>query len=171
MIASKVRDILIPLADYPHLTRSATVHDAFDLLCRSDLAAGWRYRHVLVFDEEQTLLGVAGLHDLLRALMPEYLKTSVMEHYSGVAGEESSLSLIWQESFEAQCQQVGQTSVAACATPVTTTVKSDDPVARAAYLMAAHNLNMLPVLEGPQVVGVVRIVDVFNLAAEAMNHV
>jgi CBS domain-containing protein len=41
---------------------------------------------------------------------------------------------------------------------------------RAAYLMVAHGADMLPVLEGERVVGVVRIVDVFNHAAtEVLN--
>jgi CBS domain-containing protein len=38
-------------------------------------------------------------------------------------------------------------------------------VTRAAYLMIAHHVHMLPVLEDDRVIGIVRIVDVFNLAA------
>ena len=170
MIAADVREILVPLAEYPHIAQTATVREAFALLHKRHMAAGWRYRHLLVFDPNETLVGVIGLSDLLRALMPEYLKASSAQHFAGTPPDPSSLCLLWQDSFDAQCQHVAEASVEQYMAPVPDTVQVDDPLCRAAYLMVAHQTDMLPVLDGERVVGVVRIVDVFNQAAAAVLH-
>jgi len=170
MIAADVRAILVPLAEYPHITQTATVREAFALLHKQHMAAGWRYRHLLVFDASEALVGVIGLSDLLRALMPEYLKASATEHFAGSPPDASSLSIIWQDCFDTQCKHVAEARVEQYMAPVPDTVQIDDPLCRAAYLMVAHHTDMLPVLDGDRVVGAVRIVDVFNQAAAAVLH-
>lgn len=171
MIASKVRDVLVPIAEYPQVHRDSSVHDAFAILHRKHMAAGWRYRRLLVFDKDETLVGLLGLQDLLRALMPDYLKaTAAQPRFAGPLVDDASLSLLWQDSFDAQCHYVAEAPVERYMVPVHDTVRIDDPLMRAAYLMVAHGADMLPVLEGERVVGVVRIVDVFNHAAtEVLN--
>ena len=145
MIAADVRAILVPLAEYPHIAQTATVREAFAVLHERHMAAGWRYRHLLVFDPNETLVGVIGLSDLLRALMPEYLKASATEHFAGSQPDARSLSLIWQDSFDAQCRHVAEARVEQYMAPVPDTVQVDDPLCRAAYLMVAHQTDMLPV--------------------------
>jgi len=166
MITGIVRDILVPVADFPRIAHDASLKDAFSLLHRQHTSGGWRYRHMLVFDGESTVVGILGLIDLLRALMPDYIKATLSQHaYSGAMAADASLSLLWQDAFPAQCQRMSQASVASHMTTVRHTVQTDDPITLAAYLMIAHHVHMLPVLEAGAVAGVVRIVDVFNQAA------
>jgi CBS domain-containing protein len=171
MIAKQVRDILVPLAEYPHIARDASVRDAFGKLRDTHQSAGWRFRNLLVFDADDTLVGVLGIRDLLRALMPDYLKANLGRHYSGSQGDDSALSIIWESSFEAKCAEVAEVSVERYMAPVLDTIPADAPLTRAAYLMVAHGVDMLPVLDGARVVGVVRIVDVFNQTAAEVLHV
>jgi len=170
MIASQVRDIFIPLGDLPHLHQDATVREAITLLHRQHTSGGWRYRHLMVFDADETLVGILSLRDMIRALMPPYLKTNLASQYSGPLPDDVSLSVIWQESFQSQCQYLAEAKVSQYMATVLDTVQADAPVTRAAYLMVAHRVDMLPVLEGEKVVGVVRIVDIFNQAAEKVLH-
>jgi CBS domain-containing protein len=170
MIATQVRDVLVRLVDFPHVTRQTTVREAFAVLHEKHQTAGWRFRHLLVFDAQGSLVGLLSIRDLLRALMPEYLKATSARHVAGVLPDDASLSLIWQDSFAAQCRQAGEARVDSFMTPVRNSVQANDPLTRAAYLMVVHGVDMLPVLEGKQVVGVVRIVDVFNQAAAAVLH-
>jgi CBS domain-containing protein len=171
MIAKQVRDILIPLTDYPHIGSGASVCDAFAKLRDTHQSAGWRFRNLLVFDTEETLVGVLGIRDLLRALMPEYLKANLVRHYSGASGDDSALSIIWDASFEAKCAEIAEVAVEHYMAPVLDTIPADAPLTRAAYLMVAHGVDMLPVLEGARVIGVVRIVDLFNQTAAQVLHV
>jgi CBS domain-containing protein len=168
MITSIVRDILVPVAEFPRIAHDASLKDAYAMLHRQHTSGGWRYRHMLVFDDTAKVVGILSLVDLLRALMPDYIRASLSQH-AGVGTDTTSvgvsLSLLWQESFTTQCQRMAQATVSAHMTPVRHTVRSDDPVTLAAFLMIAHNVHMLPVLEDGMVAGVVRIVDVFNQAA------
>jgi CBS domain-containing protein len=170
MIANQVRDIFTPLGEFPHLHQNATVREAFDLLYRQHASGGWRYRHLMVFDDQETLVGIISLRDLLRALMPQYLKANLANAYSGPLPDDASLSIIWQESFQSQCEYLAEARVGKYMATVLDMVQADAPLTRAAYLMVAHRVDMLPVLEGERVVGVVRIVDIFNQAAEKVLH-
>lgn len=168
MITGTVRDILVPVAEFPRIAHSASLKEAYAMLHRQHASGGWRYRHILVFDATGKVVGILSLVDLLRALMPDYIRATLSQHAvvgTGTLSVGSSLSMLWQESFADQCRQMDHVAVASQMTPVRHTVKTGDPITLAAYLMIAHNEHMLPVLEAGGVVGVVRIVDVFNQAA------
>jgi CBS domain-containing protein len=165
MISNRVRDILVPIADVPCISRDANVRDAYALLHRQHVSGGWRFRHMLVFGDNNAVVGVLSLQDLLRALMPDYIKASLAQRHPAGARDDASLSMLWQESFKEHCLIGSQRPVSSCMTEVRFTVAAREPVTRAAYLMIAHHVHMLPVLEDDRVIGIVRIVDVFNLAA------
>ncbi len=168
MITDRVRDILVPIAEFPRIAHDASLKDAYAMLHRQHTSGGWRYRHMLVFGGESRVVGILSLVDLLRALMPDYIRATLSQHVADGTDTHTvgtSLSLLWQDSFAAQCRQMGEVTVAAHMSPVQHTVRGGDPITLAAYLMIAHHVHMLPVLEGDVVAGVVRIVDVFNQAA------
>ncbi|MDO9225248.1 MAG: CBS domain-containing protein [Pseudomonadota bacterium] len=170
MSAESVRDILVPIANFPHVAVDASIRDAFAVLHEKHRTAGWRIRHLLVFDARRTLVGLLSIRDLLRSLMPEYLRATSARHVAEPLPDDASLSILWQDTFAAQCRLAGETRVENYMSPVLNTVKADDPLTRAAYLMVMHGIDMLPVLEGDRVIGVVRIVDVFNQAAAEVLH-
>lgn len=170
MIANQIKDILVPIAEFPRIRQDATLREAFALLHKQHTSGGWRYRHMLVFDAANTVVGVLSLQDLLRALMPDYIKATMTTQHAAAQPVDASLSLLWQESFPAQCRQAAEIAVASCMTEIRYTVQASKPLTCAAYLMIAHQVHMLPVLENEQVVGVVRIVDIFNQAAAEVLH-
>jgi CBS domain-containing protein len=168
MIPGKVRDILVPIADFPCISQDASVRDAFALLHTQHKSGGWRFRHMLALDEAHEVVGVVSLQDLLQALMPDYIKASLNQPYrmgDGTDALDTTLSLLWQDAFQERCRLGALLPVSSCMTPVRFTLSAGDPVTRAAYLMIAQHIHMLPVLEAGRVIGVVRIVDVFNTAA------
>lgn len=165
-----IRDILVPLEAFPQVAGDTTLRAAYALLHERHLSGGWRFRHMLVFDDRTTLVGILSLQDLLRALMPDYIKASLSALESGPAPDYSGLSLLWQEAFAEQCAKMVESRVDAHMTPVRHTIPADAPWTQAAYLMIAHGVHMLPVLDERTLIGVVRIVDVFNQAAEGVLH-
>jgi CBS domain-containing protein len=168
MIAEHVRDILVDIKDFPVIDADASVREAYAFLQARHTAGGWRYRHMLVRGNDNRIQGVISLRDLLAVLMPEYIKASLIYANTDDNDDDASLSLLWQEEFRAHCQQAAGQTMRQCMTPLRHTVRADAPITRAAYLMIAHGVHMLPVLDGEQIVGVVRIVDVFNQAAKEM---
>jgi len=164
---TRIKDVLIPLAEYPNIRSDATLRDAFAALQKSH-NANRSYRHVLVLDEADHLVGQLGIHDLLHALLPEFLQDH--GHYEGAQTDYPSLALIWQETCETQCREAADKPVLSCMGTVKNTVTLDDPITLAAYFMATSRASILPVTEVKRVVGVVRLVDVFNEASKVVLH-
>lgn len=163
-----VRDILVPLAEYPHVRDNASVRDAYAVL-HAGFAQGRRFRHVLVLDTADRLVGLLGIRDLLRALFPDYLKDLSPLRHQGLDQQFPALSTLWQDDFANQSAAQAAKPVKLHVGPVRATVAIDDPVSKAAYLMVTTDSSMLPVTDGQRVVGTVRIIDVFNEAWKAVS--
>jgi len=169
MLDNLVRDILVPLTDYPSIRDSATLRDAFAVL-QDAFARGKRYRHLLVLDDVDQLVGVLGVRDILRGVFPDYLRTGEHHHFEGVQPDVPALTLIWQETCATQCKEAALHPIKDFMAAVPDTVKLNDPITLAAYLMVVHDSNILPAVDDHRVVGVVRIIDVFKQASQAVLH-
>lgn len=163
-----VKDILVRLAEYPHIRYTATVGDAFGALA-SHSEQGRRFRHLLVLDGENRLVGLLGIRDLLRAVFPDYLKPPPSGQHQGISQHFPALSTLWQDDFGEQCATQAAKPVKPFIRPVPATVAVDDPVTKAAYLMVVTDSSMLPVTDGTSVVGAIRVIDVFNEARKAVS--
>jgi CBS domain-containing protein len=169
MITTRIKDILIPLKEYPSIRDNATLRDAFAALHKYQTDPHHSYRHVLVLDEADHLVGQLGMHDLLRGLLPEFLQQH--GHFEGGAQPDyPSLALIWQETCETQCQEAADKPVLPFLGTVKNKVRVEDPLTLAAYFMATSRASILPVIEGKRVIGVVRLLDVFNSASKVVLH-
>jgi len=169
MIAARIKDILTPLTEYPHIRSNATLRDAFAALRKYQADAHHSSRHVLVLDEAGSLVGQLGMHDMLRGLLPDFLKEH--GHFEGGAQPDyPSLAMIWQDTCETQCQETADKPVLPFMGTVKYKVKQDDPLTLAAYFMAISRASILPVTEGNNVIGVVRLLDVFNAASRVVLH-
>jgi CBS domain-containing protein len=168
-LSTTIRDIYHPLAEYPHIRDTAILQDAFAVL-HGAYSTGKRFRHLLVLDAHDQLVGVLGIRDLLRGVFPDYLRTGEHSHFAGAQPDVPGLTLIWQETCATQCKEAAKKPIKGFMGAVPDTVKLNDPITLAAYLMVIHNTSMLPVVDDNRVVGVVRVIDVFNEASKAVLH-
>lgn len=159
----KVRDLMIPVAEYATVQADATVAEAVAVLKNSPGG----HRSVLVIDAEGRPLGLLAFRDLLRAIEPRYL-----------APEKSRLPLDWNSRVpEVFWEGMFTERVLAEARKKVReilparqllTVEADDPLMKAAHLMLRHNVGTIPVLEQGRVVGMIRINEVFLAIADAV---
>lgn len=168
-VCGVVREHYTPLAEYPHVRASATLRDVFAAIAGNREAAD-QFRNVLVLDAADRLVGLLGLHDMLHAVLPDYLKTDTPSHYEGGGSDVASLAPLWQEDCEAHCSKVAPAPVGDDLTIIDAEVKLDDPLTTAIYLFATHSYNLLPVVEDGRVIGVLRLVDVVTAVARAVLH-
>ncbi|MCX7672602.1 MAG: CBS domain-containing protein [Thiobacillaceae bacterium] len=163
-----VREICVPLAEYPHIGIDTTLRDAIAALL-AGLERGRRYRHVLVLSATHELVGVLGMRDILHGLLPDYLRSGELGHHAeGSLPDFPALTLIWAETSRLQCKEAATRLVCDFMRPVPARVGLDDPLTKAAYLMILHDISMLPVTDGVRLAGVVRMIDVFHEAARAV---
>lgn len=156
------RELFIPLADFPHVRSDSSLPHVFAKMHALSGTAEL-FRNVLVVDDKDRLLGVLGLKDLLNALLPEYLKNA--SHFEGAGDDLSSLAALWQDDCEEACRLAQKIIVKDYVTPVSVTIKIDDPLTIAVYLFARTAANILPVTDNKRLVGVLRLVDLFDEVA------
>lgn len=166
-LSTTIRDIYVPFAEYPNIRDTASLQDAFAVL-HGAYKTGKRFRHILVLDAHDQLIGILGIRDLMRGLFPDYLRTSERSHFEGAQSDFPALTLIWQATCATQCKEAARHPIKGFMAPVPVTVKPSDPLTLATYLMVVHDTSMLPVVEDGRVVGVVRVIDVFNEASKAV---
>lgn len=163
-----VNDHVTPLAGYPHVRDNVTLRDVYATL-KHHYDSAEQFRSVLVLDAGDRLVGVLGFRELLHALLPEYLKQHDPAHYEGSrAADLASLAPLWQEDCAAQCRKAAAMPVGMHVVAAKATVGGTDPLVKAIYLFATLNANILPVVEGGRIVGVLRRVDVMAAVAEAV---
>jgi CBS domain-containing protein len=166
-LSTTIRDIYIPLAEYPHVRDTAILKDVFAVL-HSAYSTGKRFRHILVLDSHDHLVGMLGIRDLLHGLFPDYLRATEHGRFEGAQSDFPALTLIWQETCETQCKEAANNPIKGFMGAVPNTLKPGDPLTLAAYLMVIHDTSILPVVDGGRVIGVVRVIDVFNEASKAV---
>ncbi|MDP2811977.1 MAG: CBS domain-containing protein [Rhodocyclaceae bacterium] len=170
-VSGIVNDYLTPLAGYPHVRDNVTLREVYATL-KQHYDSAEQFRSVLVLDAGDRLVGVLGFRELLHALLPEYLKPHDPAHYEGGRGADlaalASLAPLWQEDCASQCRKAAAMPVGAHVIEAKATVAGTDPLVKAIYLFATLNANILPVVEGERIVGVLRRVDVMAAVAEAV---
>jgi CBS domain-containing protein len=164
-----VNEVMVPLTGYPHILETATLRDAFVVLHEA-FDQGRRYRHILVLDEHQRLVGLLGLRDIMRGLFPAYLRTKEHARHEAPIPDFPALTLIWQETCDTQCKEAAKNPVKGFMDKIRATIKPDSPLTMAAYLMVINDISMLPVVDNGKLVGVIRMIDVFNHAAGVVLH-
>lgn len=150
----KVKDLLIPLANYPHLPYWATLQDALvQLISASEPGMDT----ILVFNEAYRLVGILTQVDILRAIEPK-----LSQHPDQGVTVSLDPLLLWDSLLSTGTKERLQQPIKACMSPAKVLVKGDDSILKASYLMLNEKQEMLPVQEKEKIIGVVRISDVFR---------
>lgn len=157
----RVKDIMIPVEDYSSVSVNNTVKEAIAILkksfCNLDTGECHGHRSVLVFDNDNKLVGMMNFRALLLAIEPRFLK------YEG------GPSLFKEGFFSERAKEEADKKVKDIMQPVQfITVNADDAILKAVHLMLKHKLGTLPVIHDGLVVGMVRINEVFNEMAKAV---
>lgn len=164
-----VASLMIPLARYPHLRADATLREGILLIHKGmekpELSG---FRRALVLGDDNLLVGVISMSTLLRGLEPDVLRTEPAGSYQGYVsqpGPESSMAvqLFWEKVFAQGFGDEPRRPVGEVARPVTLTLAPEDKLARALHLMLTERQLMIPVVRDHRVLGVVRMVDIFEL--------
>jgi len=152
MSEKKLKDLVIPLSQYPHMPYWASLKEAVVqlTLAQKDMAPGERRRTVLVFDEAYRLKGILTQRNILKGIEPRFSE-SLAEGYK----------VDWKDLFNQPSQEQLAKPISEFMSPVRATVKSGDSLLAASHVMISEGLGLLPVMDGEKVAGVVRLQDVF----------
>jgi CBS domain-containing protein len=153
-----VKDLMIPLEDYPHVPYWFTLNQAVIIVREAAIKfeGSFEPRAVLVFDEKYGLLGILTLKDIVRGLEGEILR--------GPGGA----ALSWKDLVGPELKRQAQKQVSEVMSPFQVTVASGDPLVKALSLMLQENVERIPVLEDNKVAGLIRLADLFKEISGAL---
>jgi CBS domain-containing protein len=156
--AKKVRELIIPLEDYPHIPYWFTLRQAMAIIREASIKfeGSFEPRAVLVFDEKYQLLGLLTLRDIIKGLEPRFLKeTELIKTDPGLTVLLGDLS---GPKLETQSQQ----PVSEVMSPIKVLADAQDNFVKALYLMIKADVGLMPVTESGKVIGILRLSDLFN---------
>lgn len=180
----KVKEIMIPLAEYATVNEDDTLKKAIETLHHSQQkpsSQSYKHRAVLVFDRNGKVSGKVGPLDVLRSLEPKYCQLGHSDQFSKMGLSRFGLSneflhsiaehyCLWDESFETLVRKAGALKVKDIMySPYEGEFVSEDAtIAEAIHqLILGHHQSLL-VLQKDQVIGILRLADIFKLICDQM---
>jgi len=156
--SKKIKDLMIPLEDYPHIPYWFTLRQAMAIVREAAIKfeGSFEPRAVLVFDEKYQLMGMLTLRDVVRGLEPKFAQDS------GLIKADPSLAVLMGDMFGPNMKEASQKPVSEVMSPIKVTVNGDDPITKALFMMIKENVGMMPVLLDKKVVGIVRMNELFK---------
>jgi len=172
---------MVPLAEYATVSEEATLYDAVLALEKAQEAFDpkrHRHRAVLVFDKKNKIVGKLGQLDILRSLEPRYAEMGDLGPLSRAGFSPQFLRsmvekfALWDESLRDICSKAARLKVK----DIMYTPTEGEYVEESASLgEAIHQLVMghhqsLLVNRGEEIVGILRLVDVFKDVCDTMKR-
>lgn len=169
-------DVMIPLEKYPHIPYWFTLKQAMVEFEKSEIEMYGRKslpRAVLVFNETYELLGIVLRRDILKGLEPKFLTVKPLQYRKKLFDVkiDPNLSLLYSDDMLKGVSEQADRPVSEVMSPIEHTIDYDDHIFKIIYEMNEHNLNLVPVIKGKSVVGVVRTVDIFHNVAKMLEIV
>jgi CBS domain-containing protein len=158
----RVKELMIPLEDYPHIPYWFTLRQAMAIVREAAVKFEGTFepRAVLVFDEKYQLMGILTLRDIIRGLEPRFMQES------GLIKGDPNLALLMGDLFGPGMREASQKPVSEVMSPIKITVQGGDPIAKAIFLMIKEGVGMMPVIQDSKVAGMIRLSDLFKEISE-----
>jgi len=168
MAALQVREIMVPLSDYPKVSDHFTLRKAIKILRTApelkDAGRKSLPRVLLVLDPDDKLVGIVRRRDIMRGLVPKYL-IGERPHYQtelfGIAVD-PNLAELSIDSVIAGMRERANRPVSEVMRPFRMSINHDDHIIKAVHEMVTTNRAILPVVRRGRLVGVLRSLDVFR---------
>lgn len=169
-----VRDLMVPIDNYPHVHELGTIRNALLAVGASSVRLKDGHllspRYVVIVGDDQRLVGVLSRRDLLRGLSPHNI---VMENSLRNLGGFFSLQdykSIWPSSWLSLLTPAAVKNANSSVSPLVKStepvVDIDDEIDKVIEQMLDHSVDIIPVVDGNKVVGVVLMTDVFDNVAQ-----
>lgn len=176
-----VKDLMVPLSEYATVTEGATLYEAVSELEKAQAEfdqTKYRHRAVLVLNKKGTVVGKISQIDALKALEPEYIKMGNDKKVAHFGFSAKFLQQL-QEQFsllegamENICQKAGTLIVDRFMSKMSEGeyIDLDASLDTAIHQIVMGNHQSLLVVQNDEVIGVLRLTDVFAAVFHIMKQ-
>ncbi len=170
----RVREIMVPIDQYPSVRDNATLRDAIMVLDGARLDVQGRKsqpRVLLEFDAIHVLVGYARRRDIMRGLEPGFMITEPMTYRKKLfdVAADPNLAELPYDRVVSRIRMQAERPVSDVMQPIETTIDSDNHLMKAIHEMVTLNLYLIPVIHERQLVGVIRSVDIIHELAQLLS--
>ena len=174
----KVRDLMTPVGEFPQLAAGATFYEALQALEEAQgkyLAGESKQRILLVADAAGRIIGKISPIDLLRGLETNYQRVDAEKslrrfglNYVWEAMQKEYQ--LWENPFRDLCRKAAGVHIGDFIKPsAEQSVGVDDNLMKCFNLFVMNRHDALFVLEGTEIVGLLRFTDVFKRVSQTMK--
>ena len=178
MEEKRVRDLMLSLNEYATIGAESTIREALEALSKAqmELTHDRHYhRAVLVLDQNDNVVGKLSHWAILRALEPKFLKHDDVASLSraGLTDEfiqsmKETFSL-FTGSLEQLCRYAARLKAKDAMVPVGESIDENTLLTEAIHQMVLKRVQSLPVTRQNEVVGLLRLTDVFEEVAKIIQ--
>ncbi len=177
---AKAADVMLTLDQYPNCQGNCNIREAMVALSASAIKLEDGHfmlpRYLLIRNLENELVGVVGRRELLKGLVPhlredresaENIKALVP--FGG--STPSEIFIRWTSLFSKAALDASKESVRTVMVPIRGAVQVNDSLSTVITTMLYHGIDLVAVLDGTKVVGVVLMTNIFDIVAQfVMEH-
>ena len=161
-----VKELIVPLDQFPHLASDAAVHEAVGQLFSHINGGGkLQYDELLVINSASQYVGRLTIRGILTCYFPTLFDGGQKSVFSGKREKFTDLAILLEDSFQTECKRQGSLPVSQFMAPPLKSIKAEMHPLHAAEIMMEENETCLPVVENQAVIGVVRLIDLFKALA------
>ncbi|MFZ5564904.1 MAG: HPP family protein [Thermodesulfobacteriota bacterium] len=185
MEEKKVKDLMVPIAEYATVSEDATLKEALAALEKAQKKFDddrYAHRAIIVLNKDHQVVGKVSQHDVLKALEPKYLELCQPGVESGITryGFDRKIFADMCTQYSLWSQPMLQLVRDAAGRPVTTFMYKPQPgeyigedgsLSEAIHLLVVGRHQSLLVMKDKKIVGVLRLVDLFREISNAMHQV
>ena len=165
-----VKDLIIPLEQFPHVQSEAPVHEAVGLLFSHVNGNGrLQYDELLVINADNQYVGRLTVRGILTCYFPTLFATGDKQIFAGKQAKFTDLAILMENSFQGECKRQGALPVRDYMAPPLKSIKANLHPLHAAEIMMAENETCLPVVEDDGLIGLVRLIDLFRTLASSCS--
>jgi len=165
-----VKDLIIPLEQFPHVQSEAPVHEAVGLLFSHVNGNGrLQYDELLVISADNQYVGRLTIRGILTCYFPTLFAGDQQPIFAGKQAKFTDLAILLEDSFQAECKRQGALPVRDFMAPPHKAIKAGLHPLHAAEIMMEENETCLPVMEDDGLIGLVRLIDIFRTLASSCS--
>ncbi|MDA8137773.1 MAG: CBS domain-containing protein [Desulfobacteraceae bacterium] len=178
----KVKDLMVPRAEYAVISEDASIYEAVLALEKAQQAfdqSRYQHRAILVENKKGQIMGKLGQLDILGALEPKYREMKGDTPGMAKFGFSKKFLLSMLETYELfnkplddLCKKAGQAKVKTFMHQPTEGeyIDANDSLDKAIHLLFVGRHQSLLVTEGKEITGLLRLTDVFAAVFHAIKE-
>ena len=180
MEKTRVKDLMVPLKEYATVHENSSLFDAIYSLEEAqkvfDVTRD-KHRAILVYDDSNKIVGKLSQWDVIKSLEPKYESFGDIRSLSlsGLSPEfvksMAEKRNLWQGNLDAICNRVANKKVKDAMYRPTEgeRIEEDATLGDALHIIVVGHHQSLLVTRGEEIVGILRLVDVFKLVCERIK--